>query len=114
MKEHFPIFRQHPELVYLDSASTSQKLKVVIERERDFYERENANVHRGLYALSSEATQKYEVVRQQVADFIGARSANEIAFTKGSTESINIVANSIAKQLKAGDNVVVTAMEHHA
>jgi cysteine desulfurase/selenocysteine lyase len=114
MKEHFPIFRHHPELVYLDSVSTSQKLKVVIECEREFYERENANVHRGLYALSSEATQKYEAVRQQVADFIGARSANEIAFTKGSTESINIVANSIAKQLTAGDNVVVTAMEHHA
>jgi cysteine desulfurase/selenocysteine lyase len=114
MKTHFPIFQHNPALVYLDSASTSQKPRVVIDRERDFYERENANVHRGLYTLSSEATQQYEAVRQQVADFIGARSPNEIAFTKGATESINIVANSLAKQLRPGDNVVVTAMEHHA
>jgi cysteine desulfurase/selenocysteine lyase len=114
MREHFPIFKHNPTWVYLDSASTAQKLDVVIEREREFYERENANVHRGLYALSSEATQNYERVRQQVALFIRAKSANEIAFTKGATESINIVANSFAKQLKPGDNVVVTVMEHHA
>lgn len=114
MKEQFPIFHTHPELVYLDSASTSQKLKQVIEREQKFYEEENANVHRGLYSLSATATKKYEQVRQQVSDFIGAKSADEIAFTKGTTESINIVANSFRSILKEGDNVVVTQMEHHA
>lgn len=114
MRAHFPIFKHDPELVYLDSASTAQKLDVVIEREREFYEQENSNVHRGLYALSSKATQEYELVRQLVANFIGAKAANEIAFTKGTTESINIVANSFARQLKLGENVVVTAMEHHA
>lgn len=114
MKAQFPIFDHHPALVYLDSASTSQKLRLVIERERDFYERENANVHRGLYGLSTEATRQYEQTRQQVASFIGAKSEHEIAFTKGTTESINIVANSLRKKLKPGDNIVVTVMEHHA
>jgi cysteine desulfurase/selenocysteine lyase len=114
VKEHFPIFRTHPNLIFLDSASTSQKPQAVIDREREFYEQENANIHRGLYALSAEATQRYEAVRKLVSDFIRASTANEIAFTKGTTESINIVANSFRKQLGKADNVVVTAMEHHA
>jgi cysteine desulfurase/selenocysteine lyase len=114
LKEHFPIFRTHPNLIFLDSASTSQKPQTVIDRESDFYERENANIHRGLYSLSAEATQRYEAVRKLVSDFIGASAANEIAFTKGTTESINIVANSFRKSLDKGDNVVVTVMEHHA
>jgi cysteine desulfurase / selenocysteine lyase len=114
MKEHFPIFHSQPELVFLDNASTTQKPQMVVDCEREFYERQNANIHRGFYALSANATQRYEAVRKQVADFIGAASANEIAFTKGATESINIVANSFSDQLRPGDNVVVTAMEHHA
>jgi cysteine desulfurase/selenocysteine lyase len=114
VKEHFPIFHEHPNLIFLDSASTSQKPQAVIDCEREFYERENANIHRGLYALSAEATQRYERVRKQVADFIGAESSHEIAFTKGTTESINVVANSFRKSLGKGDNVVVTVMEHHA
>lgn len=114
MKIHFPIFQLRPELIFLDSASTSQKLRCVIEREQKFYLEENANVHRGLYPLSANATRMYEHVRQQVADFIGARSANEIAFTKGATESINIVSNSFKHILKPGDSVAVTQMEHHA
>lgn len=87
---------------------------MVIDRERQFYKEENANVHRGLYSLSENATQHYESVRQQVANFIGAKSSNEIAFTKGTTESINIIANSFRSLLKAGDNIVVTQLEHHA
>jgi cysteine desulfurase/selenocysteine lyase len=114
VKEHFPIFQVHPNLVFLDSASTSQKPQVVIDREREFYEKENANIHRGLYALSAEATQRYEAVRKLVSNFIGATAVHEIAFTKGATESINIVANSFRKQVGRGDNVVVTVMEHHA
>ncbi len=115
LKSHFPIFIHRPELVYLDSAATSQKPKVVIASITDFYEKENANIHRGLYEISSKATERYEKVRTKVADFIRAEAPNTVAFTKGTTESINIVAQSFLKRiLKAGDNVVISAMEHHA
>jgi len=115
IKSHFPIFTHRPELVYLDNAATSQKPQSVVKAVTDFYERENANVHRGLYDLSSIATKRYEEVRKKVSDLIGAKNAEAIAFTKGTTESINIVAHSILKKnLKKGDGVVITAMEHHA
>lgn len=115
IKSHFPIFSHRPELVYLDSAATSQKPRSVIQAITDFYEKENANVHRGLYELSSKATQRYEDVRKKVCALIGATNPNSIAFTKGTTEAINIVAQSfLKKNLHKGDNVVITAMEHHA
>lgn len=114
-KDQFPIFKKYPDLVYLDSAATSQKPQSVIDSITNFYTSQNANVHRGLYELSSAATINYEKVRSQVAEFINAPHANTIAFTKGTTESINIVAwGYLHGLLQAGDNVVVTMMEHHA
>ncbi len=115
IKSQFPIFTHWPALVYLDNAATSQKPQSVIRAITHFYEKENASVHRGLYELSSKATQRYEEVRNKVRDLIGARDAKTIAFTKGTTESINIVAQSfLKKNLKPGDKVVISAMEHHA
>jgi cysteine desulfurase/selenocysteine lyase len=115
IKSQFPIFTHRPELVYLDNAATSQKPKSVIQSMTDFYEKENANVHRGLYELSSKATQRFEGVRKKVSELIGASDPASIAFTKGTTESINIIALSfLKKNLREGDNVVISAMEHHA
>jgi cysteine desulfurase/selenocysteine lyase len=115
LKSCFPIFSHRPELVYLDSAATSQKPQSVIQSITGFYEKDNANIHRGLYALSAHATQRYEGVRHKVIKLIGASHPNTIAFTKGATESINIVAQGfLKKNLKKGDNVLISAMEHHA
>lgn len=115
VKSHFPIFTHRPGLVYLDNAATSQKPKFVIQALTDFYEKDNANIHRGLYELSATATLHYEEVRKKVADLIGASDLQSIAFTKGTTESINIVAQCFLKnKLQQGDNVVISAMEHHA
>ncbi len=115
LKSHFPIFSHLPDLVYLDSAATSQKPQSVIQAITDFYSKENASVHRGLYPLSANATQRFERVREKVCALIGAIHPNTIAFTKGATESINIVAQGfLKKKLEAGDNVLISAMEHHA
>ena len=115
LKSFFPIFSHRPELVYLDSAATSQKPQTVVRAITDFYEKENANVHRGLYELSVHATQRYEGVRNKVISLIGASNPKTIAFTKGATESINIVAHGyLKKNLKKGDNVLISAMEHHS
>ena len=115
LKSHFPIFAHLPELVYLDSAATSQLPQPVIQTINDFYSKENANVHRGLYPLSAKATQRYESVRQKVSGLIGSSRSDSIAFTKGTTESINIVAQGfLKKKLTAGDKVLISAMEHHA
>ncbi len=112
----FPIlkreFRGHG-LVYLDSAATTLKPISVVKRISDYYLNESANVHRGAYALSDEATGNFEAGRQAVADFIGAH-ADEIVFTRNATESINLVANSWAQNnLLAGDRILLTEMEHH-
>ena len=115
IKSQFPIFMHRPELVYLDNAATSQKPQSVIQTITDFYEKENANIHRGLYELSGNATRRYEETRKKIADLIGATDPKTIAFTKGTTESINIIAHSfLKKNLYKGDNVMITAMEHHA
>jgi cysteine desulfurase/selenocysteine lyase len=115
IKSHFPIFAHRPELVYLDNAATSQKPRSVIQTITDFYEKENANIHRGFYDLSSTATRRYEEVRKKVSNLISANDARTIAFTKGATESINTVAQGFArKKLTSGDNIVISAMEHHA
>lgn len=115
IKSFFPIFTHRPELVYLDSAATSQKPQTVIDTVTRFYERENGNIHRGLYDLSAHATKRYEAVRNKVATLIGAENPNSIAFTKGTTESINVVAMGyLINKLQPGDNVVISAMEHHA
>ena len=115
IKSYFPVFGHHPGLVYFDNAATTQRPGVVIDRMNDFYSRENANIHRGLYDLSAKATTNYEAVREQVKEFIGGKVKESIAFTRGTTEAINVVANSYLKpRLEAGDNVVISAMEHHA
>jgi cysteine desulfurase/selenocysteine lyase len=118
VREDFPILRQEVrghELIYFDSAATSQKPRPVIEAVRKFYEHDNANVHRGLHTLSGRATEAYEHARQRVADYIGAQSPNEIAFTRGTTESINLVAQAWGgKFIREGDVILLTVMEHHS
>lgn len=114
-RQQFPIFSHHPDLVYLDSAATTQKPQVVIDGISNFYTKENANIHRGIYDLAAQTTQKYESVRQKVANFIGAANRNEIVYTSGTTASINLVVQSfLLPRLEKGDEVLVSAMEHHA
>ena len=118
LREDFPILQERVNgypLIYFDSAATSQKPRAVLDVVRNYYEHENANVHRGLHALSARATEHYEKSRQRVADFIGAASADEIVFTRGTTESINLVAQAWGgKFLRAGDVILLTEMEHHS
>ena len=115
IRTQFPIFKAHPNLVYLDSASTTQKPQSVIDAEMDFYQNFNANVHRGIYPLAVKATQAYEAVREQVRDFLNAPSVRNIIFTSGTTDAINLVATSFAaERVGEGDEIVITAMEHHA
>ncbi len=114
-KADFPIFTNHPELVYLDSAATSQKPQAVIDTVTNFYAHNNASVHRGIYDLSQQATEAFENTRDKVALFIGAESPSEIIFTSGATAAINVVAYGWGKKhLKHGDIVVVSSMEHHS
>jgi cysteine desulfurase/selenocysteine lyase len=118
IREDFPILREqahgHP-LIYFDNAATSQKPRAVIDALRDYYEHENANVHRGLHELSSRATEAYERSRERVASYLGAATADEIVFTRGTTESINLVAQAWSgKFLRAGDVILLTEMEHHS
>jgi cysteine desulfurase/selenocysteine lyase len=110
----FPIFSTHPKLVYLDSAATTQKPERVIEAVSEFYRTSNANVHRGLYELSEQATESYEAVRQRVMEFIGANSVREVIFTNGATEAINLLASSLTATLQAGDEIILSKLEHHA
>ncbi|MFZ3377149.1 MAG: cysteine desulfurase [Chthoniobacterales bacterium] len=118
IREDFPILREQAHghrLIYFDSAATSQKPRAVLDALRGYYEHDNANVHRGLHELSSRATEAYERSRQQVSDYLGAASANEIVFTRGTTESINLVAQAWGgKFLRPGDVVLLTEMEHHS
>ncbi|MEQ9593515.1 MAG: cysteine desulfurase, partial [Cyclobacteriaceae bacterium] len=115
IRAQFPIFDRHRDLIYLDNASTTQKPQVVIDRLVEFYSSENANIHRGLYDLSAEATANFEQVRSKVAHFIGAADPLSIAFTKGTTDSINLIAQGYLKRkLGKGDKVVISAMEHHS
>jgi cysteine desulfurase/selenocysteine lyase len=101
--------------VYLDNAATSQKPQVVIDAVTRFYAAENANIHRGVHYLSERATAAYDEVREKVARFVNARSSREIIFTRGTTDGINLVAHSFGrKNLKPGDDIVITAMEHHS
>jgi cysteine desulfurase/selenocysteine lyase len=118
VREDFPILRlpmRGKPLVYLDNAATSQKPQTVIDTLTRYYTEENANVHRGVYLLSERATRAYENARLTVQRFINAASPREIIFTRGTTESINLVASSYGrKHLKPGDEVVISWMEHHS
>src|SRR3989338_10870839 len=106
--------RKGVSLAYLDNASTTQKPQVVIDAISDVYKNHYANIHRGVYDLSVEATDLYEGVREKVAKFIGAKDSKEVIFTKNTTESINLVAYSQGLSLKDGDEIVLTQMEHHS
>lgn len=117
-KKDFPILSEtiHGQpLVYLDSAATSQKPQVVIDAIRNFYQHDNSNVHRGVHELSNRATVAFENARQTAANFIEARDSSEIIFTRGTTEGINLVAHTWgAKNIKVGDTILLTEMEHHS
>jgi cysteine desulfurase/selenocysteine lyase len=118
LREDFPILDQqvhgHP-LIYFDNAATTQKPRAVVDALRSYYEHDNANVHRGLHELSSRATEAYEGARARVAQYLGAASADEIVFTRGTTESINLVAQAWGgKFLRADDVILLTEMEHHS
>ena len=112
-KSEFPIFK-NKNLTYLDSASTSQKPKVVLDAMMNVYEDSNANVHRALYDLGSKSTELYESSRELVAKFINANTSKEIIFTSGATASINLLAYSLGAQLKENDEILISHMEHHA
>lgn len=118
VRSDFPILAREVNgqpLAYLDSAASAQKPEQVIHAEAAFYRHGYAAVHRGIHTLSAEATQRMEEVRQKVAQFLHAASAEEIVFVRGTTEAINLVANSWGtRHVKAGDNIVITEMEHHA
>jgi len=114
VREDFPILDQkvhgHP-LVYFDNAATTQKPRKVVDALRHYYENDNANVHRGLHELSSRATEAYEAARTRVAQYVGATSADEIVFTRGTTEGINLVAQTWGgKFLGKGDAILLTEM----
>ncbi|HLD38283.1 MAG TPA: SufS family cysteine desulfurase [Candidatus Nanoarchaeia archaeon] len=113
-KKDFPIFKNLPKLVYLDSAATSQRPKIVVDALKNFYEKENANIHRGIYTLSEDATKNYELVRKKIANFINS-NADEIIFTKNATEGFNLLANTIKELISKDKNeIVLTDMEHHS
>ncbi len=115
IRKAFPLFSAYPKLAYFDNAATTQKPRSVIEAETQFYETINANVRRGMYALAESSTEAFENVRQQVRKFLHARHAEEIIFTKGTTESINLVMYSWGREnIKAGDVILLSEMEHHA
>jgi cysteine desulfurase/selenocysteine lyase len=118
LRKDFPILDQQVHgkpLVYFDNAATSQKPRAVIDALVRYYERDNANVHRGIHELSNRSTAAYEAARERAARFINAKSAEEIVFTRGTTEAINLVAASWgAKNLKSGDVILLTEMEHHS
>lgn len=101
-------------LIYLDNAATSQVPRCVVEGIEQMYYHSKANVHRGVHTLSQEATDMVEATREKVRQYIGAESIEEIVFTRGTTEAINLVANSFGERLCNGDEIIVTAMEHHA
>lgn len=118
VREDFPALHQEvrgKKLAYLDNAATTQKPRRVIEAIKRYYERDNANVHRGVHTLSMRATDDYEAAREKIRHFLGADAVEEIIFTRGATESINLVAQSYARaNLKEGDEILITHMEHHS
>jgi cysteine desulfurase / selenocysteine lyase len=111
----FPLLAANPGLHYLDSAATSQKPRAVLDAMMDYYTHDNANPHRGAYALSARATDRYHAARETVAKFVGVRDAASLIFTRGTTESLNLVATAWGRaNVGRGDEVVITGLEHHA
>ena len=118
LRKDFPIFEQRVHgkpLIYLDNTATTQKPRIVLETLEHYYRTYNSNIHRGVYAIAEEATRRYEEVRAKIAKFLNARSPREIVFTRGTTESVNLVANAWGRRnIGAGDAIVLTEMEHHS
>lgn len=119
LRQDFPILSHRltngSRLAYLDNAATTQKPRAVIDTITQYYEKENANIHRGVHTLSAEATAVYEGARDTVRDFLNARSSTEIVFTSGTTDSINLVAHSVGQHLlRPGDEILITELEHHS
>jgi len=118
IRKDFPILSREVNgkpLVYFDNGATSQKPQIVIDTISHYYEFENSNIHRGIHTLSQEATNAYEVAREKIRSFVNAEHSHEIIFTKGTTDSINLVASSFGKKhLKKGDEIIISTMEHHS
>ena len=114
IRKDFPLLMNEPELAYLDNAATTQKPECVLKAVDGFYRHDNANPLRGLYALSQRATDAYESAREAVRDFIHARSAEEIVFTRNATEALNLIAYTYGETLREGDEIALTVMEHHS
>ena len=117
IREQFPILKRKvndKDLVYFDNGATTQKPQSVIDAVSNYYQEENANVHRGVHFLSGLATDKFEETRNTIQRFIGAKHNHEIIFTKGTTESINLVANGFRSLLKKGDEIIISGLEHHS
>ena len=117
IRAQFPALRQKvygKQLIYFDNGATSQKPQVVLDTLAQYYALENANIHRGVHYLSQQATSAYEAARRTIQKYIGANAPEEIIFTKGTTDSINLVAFSFGERLKPGDEILISAMEHHS
>ena len=117
LRKDFPILDQEingAPLAYLDNAASTQKPKAVIEAIGNYYNKDHSNVHRGVHTLSVRATELYEQSRSKIAQFINSNSSNEIVFTRGTTESINILASSLSKSINKGDEILISTMEHHS
>ena len=115
LRSDFPLLAANPELCYLDSAATSQKPRAVLDAMRDYYEQDNANPHRGAYELSVRATDRYQESRTRIARFLGVADPATLIFTRGTTESLNLVAAAWGRpNVGAGDEIVITGLEHHA
>lgn len=117
LREEFPILKRNVNgkpLIYFDNAATSQKPQIVIDAIQNYYESSNANIHRGVHQLSQEATEIYERARQKIQSYFNAKHSHEIIFTRGTTESINLVASGFSQILKKGDEVLISHLEHHS
>ena len=117
IREEFPILDQKingEDLVYLDNAASTQKPKTVINAIKNYYEKDHSNVHRGVHTLSVRATEAYENAREKVSEFVNSPHKNQIIFTKGTTESINLIAGSLTNLIQKNDEILITAMEHHS
>lgn len=117
IRSQFPILTQKingRDLIYFDNAATSQKPSVVIDKIKNYYEKENANIHRGVHSLSQEATAAYEQARHKISSYLNAKSDSEIIFTKGTTDGINLIASSFGELLNPEDEIIISAMEHHS
>lgn len=117
VREQFPALRQQiygKNLIYFDNGATSQKPQLVLDAINKYYSKENANIHRGVHFMSQRATTDYEAARKRIQLYLNAKKSEEIIFTKGTTDGINLVANSFGELLQAGDEILITEMEHHS